>query len=59
VSSLPALQQPDPHAVGVSSRKGRERPVLVGEMRLKYTERDLETARVVSSQVRERISGCR
>jgi len=42
-------------AFGVTSKKGRERLVLVGETRLKCTDRALEAARAVSSQVRERI----
>jgi fatty-acyl-CoA synthase len=42
-------------AFGVTSRKGRERLVLVGETRLKCTDRALEAAQTVSSEVRERI----
>jgi len=42
-------------AFGVTSRKGRERLVLVGETRLKCTNRALEAAQAVSSEVRERI----
>jgi len=42
-------------AFGVTSRKGRERLVLVGETRLKSIDRALEAARTVSSEVRESI----
>jgi fatty-acyl-CoA synthase len=42
-------------AFGVTSRKGRERLVLVGETRLKCTNRAQEAAQAVSSQVRESI----
>jgi fatty-acyl-CoA synthase len=42
-------------AFGVTSRKGRERLVLVGETRLKCTNRAQDAAQAVSSEVRERI----